>query len=334
LGINAKIKRMKKVAVTMGDPLGIGPEIIVKALLDKKVRELCAPIVIGDASVVEKEIRSLKAPFKVKRIGRTQEDAGKRAVISVIETGPYKWERRKRGPTEEGGRASYEFIKRAVELAMAKEVDAICTAPISKEALRMAGIEFPGHTELLAYLTGTKEFAMMLTGGPLKVILVTTHAPLKEIPFLISKEKILEKIILAKKAARMMGIKKARIAVCGLNPHAGEGGTMGDEEINIIAPAIAEANKRKLRVTGPYPADTLFRKAYMNEVDIVLAMYHDQGLAPLKMIAFDTGVNITLGLPFIRTSPDHGTAYDIAGKGIANPASMIEAVKTAATLLL
>jgi len=335
---------MKRIAITMGDPLGIGPEIIVKALSEKKVLSFCSPVVIGDSAPLEKAIRLLKSHLKVKKIESPGESRPARGVMEIIETGTLKKEiatgpsaprndkRKKPGPTREGGIASYEYIKKAVGLAINGEVDAICTAPISKEALKMAGIDFPGHTEMLARLTGRKEFAMMLAGGPLKVILVTTHAALKDIPSLISGEKVFQKILIAKKAGRMFGIKNPRIAVCGLNPHAGEGGAFGDEEASIIGPAVLKAEKNGVRVTGPHPADSLFRKAYLGQVDIVVAMYHDQALVPLKMIAFDTGVNITLGLPFIRTSPDHGTAYDIAWKGVADPRSMIEALKMAALL--
>ena len=341
--INAKINFMRKIAVTMGDPLGIGPEIIVKALSNKEVLSLCSPIVIGDSHIIEKAIRLLKSHLKVKRLENAAQSRPARGVIEIMEVGALKEEiatasprndrrRLKPGPTAGGGKACYEYIKKAVELAANGDVDAICTGPISKEALKMAGVGFPGHTEMLASLTKTKEFAMMLAGGPLKVMLATTHAPLKDIPSLISREKVFQKILLAGKAGRMFGTKNPRIAVCGLNPHAGEGGAFGDEEKKIIRPAILDARRKGVNVTGPHPADSLFRKAYLGQVDIVIAMYHDQGLVPLKMIAFDTGVNITVGLPFIRTSPDHGTAYDIAWKGTADPQSMTEALKLAATL--
>jgi 4-hydroxythreonine-4-phosphate dehydrogenase len=239
---------------------------------------------------------------------------------------------KKNKPTAEGGRACVSYIKRAVELVISKQVDAIVTAPISKEALKMAGLKWPGHTEMLADLTRTKDYAMMLIGEHLRVILVTIHTALKNVPDLITKQKILKTIRLAKKACNMLGIKNPIIAVAGLNPHAGEAGIFGDEEIKKIIPAVKEAVKEGIPVSGPYPPDTVFHKAYKGNIDIVVCMYHDQGLIPLKMIAFDKGVNVTVGLPFIRTSPDHGTAYDIAWKGIANPSSMIEAIKLAARL--
>jgi 4-hydroxythreonine-4-phosphate dehydrogenase len=224
------------------------------------------------------------------------------------------------------------YIRRAVEIVINKQVDAIVTAPISKESLKMAGFKWPGHTEMLASLTKTKDYAMMLIGEPLTVILVTIHTALKKVPGLITRQKILKTIRLAKKACNMLGIKNPIIAVAGLNPHAGEAGIFGDEEIKKIIPAVKEAVKEGIPVSGPYPPDTVFHKAYKGDIDIVVCMYHDQGLIPLKMIAFDKGVNVTVGLPFIRTSPDHGTAYDIAWKGIANPSSMIEAIKLAARL--
>jgi 4-hydroxythreonine-4-phosphate dehydrogenase len=196
----------------------------------------------------------------------------------------------------------------------------------------MAGVDFPGHTEMLASLTNTRKYAMMLVGGPLKVMLATIHIALKDVPSRIRKKDVLEKIILAARAAGMFRIRRPHIAVCGLNPHAGEGGLFGREEIREIIPAIKKAQAMHIAATGPHPADSLFHKAARGEVDIVLAMYHDQGLAPFKAVAFESGVNITVGLPIIRTSPDHGTAYDIAWKGIASPASMTAAIEAAATL--
>ena len=207
------------------------------------------------------------------------------------------------------------------------QLAALVTAPITKRLIYSAGYQFEGHTELLAHLAGTKKFAMMLVGGPLRVSLVTIHEPLRAVPGLLTTRRIVDVIDLTRQVCRQFGIKNARIGGAALNPHAGEGGLFGDEEKRIIRPAV-----RRTRASGPWPADTLFYKAYRREFDAVVAMYHDQGLGPLKMIAFETGVNVTLGLPFVRTSPDHGTAPDIAGKGIANPASMIAAINLAAEL--
>jgi 4-hydroxythreonine-4-phosphate dehydrogenase len=216
-----------------------------------------------------------------------------------------------------------DWIVEGAKHCLAGELAALVTAPVSKQLVA----PWPGQTELLAHISKTRKYAMMLVGGPLRVALVTTHAPLRDVPKLITGRRIREVIELAEDFCRRIGIKRPRIGVAGLNPHAGEGGLFGDEEKRIIAPAI-----KRTHAVGPLPADTMFHKAYRGELDAVVAMYHDQGLAPLKMIAFDTGVNITLGLPFVRTSPDHGIAYDIAGKGIASPNSMIAAINLAARL--
>ncbi len=326
---------LKKIAVTIGEPGGIGPEVAVGAASSPDVCSICAPILIGARAPVEKAVRMLKLPRTIRCIAAAEESRPGGGFLELIETVPDEACVFKRGaPTAEGGKASYEYIKKAAALAMQGKVAAICTAPISKEALGMAGVKYPGHTEMLARFTGTSEFAMMLTGGPLRVLLVTTHTAIKNVPRLIRKDAVAGKIILAVRAARMLGIKRPRIAVCGLNPHAGEAGLFGSEEIEQIGPAVREARDKGIRVQGPVAPDALFRKAYTGQVDIVVAMYHDQGLIPLKMVAFEKGVNVTVGLPIIRTSPDHGTAYDIAWKGKADPASMIEAMKMALTLRL
>lgn len=314
------MSKKKKIAITIGDPAGVGVEVTLKALLDEVILDTCNPLIIGDRLVIEEAVRQMDIPIDIK-------------LYDILDLAFFKNRRFKKSvPTEEGGKASVAYIKKAVELASLKIVDSIVTAPISKESLYMAGFSWAGHTEMLAELTQTDNYAMMLCGGQLRVILVTTHTSVRNIPYLITKKRVLKTIVLAKKACDMMGIENPRIAVCGLNPHAGESGIFGNEEIDHITPAIQEAINMGIPVSGPYPSDTLFWKAYNGEYDIVVCMYHDQGLIPLKMIAFDRGVNITVGLPFIRTSPDHGTAYDIAWKGLASPSSMIEAVKTAIRL--
>ncbi|MBI5189040.1 MAG: 4-hydroxythreonine-4-phosphate dehydrogenase PdxA [Nitrospirae bacterium] len=322
---------MKKLAITMGDPGGVGPEIIVKALYCAEIRDYCNPVVIGDHIVIEEAINLLKLPVKLRLIKSPEESKSELGVIELIDLGAIK-RFEKCEPTAEGGNACVSYIKKAVELALDKQVDGIVTAPISKEALKMAGFTWPGHTELLAELTGTKDYAMMLVGGPLKVILVTIHTSIRSVPGMITKKNVLKTIHLARKACDMLSIKNPKIAVAGLNPHAGESGIFGDEDIKKIIPAVKEAIKEGIPVSGPYPSDTIFHKAYKGEIDIVVCMYHDQGLIPLKMIAFEEGVNVTVGLPIIRTSPDHGTAYDIAWKGVANPLSMLEAIKMATRL--
>ncbi|HAK88525.1 MAG TPA: 4-hydroxythreonine-4-phosphate dehydrogenase PdxA, partial [Nitrospiraceae bacterium] len=310
--------KSKKIAITIGDPAGIGPEIVLKAIMSHEITGICEPVIVGDRAVIEEAIGKLGLPAGIKDLELID--------TSSIKDGNFQ----KNKPTAEGGRACASYIKKAVELALNKSVDAVVTAPISKEALKMAGFKWPGHTEMLAELTNTKDFAMMFYSEKLKVILVTIHTALSNVPDLIKKEKVLKTIILAKKSCDMLDIKNPLIAVSGLNPHAGESGIFGNEEIKEIAPAIEEAQNMGIPVSGPYPADTLFHRAYNGEFDIIVCMYHDQGLTPFKMIAFEKGVNMTVGLPIIRTSPDHGTACDIAWKGIANPSSIIEAIKLAA----
>jgi 4-hydroxythreonine-4-phosphate dehydrogenase len=312
------MKKLKKIAVTIGDPAGIGPEITLKALQSEEVMRVCRPLIIGSVSVLEQASSNFGIPLN-------------REMYDILDCGDIKGHDFIRGrATAEGGRDCVAYIKKATELAMKGDVEAIVTAPISKEALKMAGFKWPGHTEMLAELTGTEDFAMVLSGGPITVILVTIHTALSNVPPMITRERVLKTIVMAKKTCDIMGIEKPRIAVAGLNPHGGEAGMFGKEEMDEINPAIEEARRMGIPASGAYPPDTLFHKVYKGEFDITVCMYHDQGLIPLKMIAMDKGVNMTVGLPFIRTSPDHGTAYDIAWKGIANPSSMVEAIKMAA----
>jgi 4-hydroxythreonine-4-phosphate dehydrogenase len=324
---------MKKIAITMGDPAGVGSEIIIKALSQAGIHGYCRPIIVGDRTPLEEAIALLKLPAQLRIIKSPEESQPfhKGSTIELIDMEIIK-KIRKGKPTASGGKASVQYIQKAVELALDKHVDGIVTAPISKEAIHKAGFPWPGHTEMISDLTHTKDYAMMFVGGPLRIILVTIHTALKKVPSLITKERILKTLRLAKKACEMLGMKAPKIAVAGLNPHAGEAGLFGDEEIMEISPAVKEALEEGISVSGPFPPDVIFHKAYRGEFDLIVCMYHDQGLIPLKMVAFDRGVNITVGLPIIRTSPDHGTAYDIAWKGIANPSSMIEAIKFAAKL--
>jgi 4-hydroxythreonine-4-phosphate dehydrogenase len=320
---------MRRVAITMGEPGGVGPEVAVKAALG--VKDICTPLIVGDKTVIEEALCMLKLPV---RLSVTDEPAALGPdMLQIIHTGPaggYK----KGGPSEAGGRASVDAVRRALELALAGRVDAMATAPISKEALRIAGFPWPGHTEMLAELTGTEDYAMMLMGGPLRVVLVTIHEALRDVPALVTRESVLRTLRLALRAGRMLSIERPKIAVSGLNPHAGEAGLFGGEEAESIIPAIEKARAEGILAEGPFPPDTVFWRASRGEFDIVVSMYHDQGLIPLKLIAFETGVNVTVGLPVIRTSPDHGTAYEIAWKGKAEPSSMVEAVKAALNLRL
>lgn len=322
---------MKKLAITMGDPGGVGPEIIVRAVAAKEIRGHCRPVVIGERFVMEEAAGLVDPNLRVRVIADPGESDSSPGVIELIELGVLR-EFEKGRPTAVGGKACATYIRKAVELALEGKVEGIVTAPISKEALRMAGLSWPGHTEMLAELTGTGDYAMMLAGGPLRVILVTIHTSLRSVPDLITKQNVFKTIRLAKKACDMLGIEHPRIAVAGLNPHGGEAGLFGDEEEREIRPAVEDARREGIPVDGPFPPDTVFHKAYKGKTDIVVCMYHDQGLIPLKMIAFDRGVNITVGLPFVRTSPDHGTAYDIAWTGKADPSSMMEAIRLASAL--
>lgn len=322
---------MKKIAITMGEPGGIGPEVIIKALSRAEIRNSCEPVVIGNAEVIKDAVRLTGLPLKVRSISALSESKPAAGIIEVFEVTPPS-SFKKNVPSKNAGKAVVRYIKKAVDLAINNEVSAIVTAPISKESLKMAGYNWPGHTELLAELTDTKEFAMMFVSEKLKVILATIHTPLKNVPKLIKENLVLKTIILAERGMKMLGVAEPRIAVAGLNPHAGEAGIMGDEEIKAIIPAIKKARAMGLNISGPFPPDVIFHKAYNGDFDIVVCMYHDQGLIPFKMLAFETGVNMTVGLPIIRTSPDHGTAFDIAWQNKENPSSMIEAIKLAAKI--
>lgn len=319
-------------AITMGDPAGIGPEIVVKALGSPRLWKVCRPVVLGRLPVLEAAARAIDPDIVFVPVGRTL-PAATRSRCPLVETGPERDSLPPLGHASvAGGRAALEAITMAICLALDGRADAIVTAPISKEAIRAAGSPFPGHTEMLAAFTGAKRHAMMLVGGPLRVSLATIHVPLSQVPSLITARGVREVIELTWDAVRHFGLRRPKIAVCGLNPHAGEAGIMGGEERRIIAPAVRAAARAGIPVSGPYPADTIFFRAARGEFAAVVAMYHDQGLGPLKTLAFDTGVNLTLGLPIIRTSVDHGTAFDIAGKGVASPESLLAAIELAATM--
>jgi 4-hydroxythreonine-4-phosphate dehydrogenase len=327
------MERKPVIVITMGDPAGIGPEIIAKIIDSSEIFSLCKPVVIGDAGVMKKQIEEMRLPVSVKCItSLSQADPanGRLDVLDLknVDLSTHRWG----SPGAASGTAVVEYIKKAVELTMNREADAIVTAPISKEMMNAAGHHYAGHTELISELTGTSEYGMMFVGGGLRVILATIHVALKEVPRLITQASVLQTLRLAHKAVQMFGIDRPRIGVAALNPHAGEGRLFGNEEWDSILPAVIEARGEGIHASDPIPADTLFYKARNNYFDIVVAMYHDQGLAPLKMIAFGKSVNITVGLPIIRTSVDHGTAYDIAGKGCADPASLHEAVTLAVSL--
>jgi 4-phospho-D-threonate 3-dehydrogenase / 4-phospho-D-erythronate 3-dehydrogenase len=319
--------------ITMGDAAGVGPEIIVKTLCEPEVFRACCPVVIGDRRRLEAADRVLGAQIRFRAVTRAGAASGEPGTIDVMDLAnvaadlPF-------GHVDAGaGRAAYAFVAKAVELALRGEIQAIVTAPLNKQALNLAGCRFPGHTEILAHLSGTKDYAMLLVGGSLRVIHATTHVSIRQACDRIRKERVLRVIQLADGAMRRLGVGDPRIAVAGLNPHAGEGGLLGREEREQIEPAVAAASSMGLCVFGPIPPDTVFhRAAIKKEFDIVVAMYHDQGHIPLKLLDFSGGVNVTVGLPFIRTSVDHGTAFDIAGSGRADNRSLREALLLAARM--
>ena len=317
------------VAVTMGDPSGVGPEVAVKAARDPSVRRACRVIIVGDVL----PLQQAGAPaWTVRRAGAA---GGGHAPVQVETVTRLKPAAGRPGrPTRSGGEASYRYILRAVELIRSGGADAMATAPISKKALNDAGHAWPGHTELLADLTGTPEVRMMLYGGRLRVVLATVHLPLTEVATALTRKRVRTTVELTHDSLRKwFGVAEPRLAVAALNPHGGEAGMFGQEERKVIRPAVRDCLNRGMKVSGPVPADSLFHRAAGGEFDAVVCMYHDQGLGPFKLLHFTDGVNLTLGLPLIRTSVDHGTAYDIAGKGVADARSMKQAILLAAELV-
>lgn len=328
------MKNRPIIGITMGDPAGIGPEIIAKALMNSEIHQVCFPLVIGDMEVMREAIRSFSSGLEVRGIEKIKDGIFELGKIEILDQKNVDILRLKPGiPSKMSGTAMIDYIKAAALLAKDGMIDAVATAPINKEAAAAAGLKYPGHTEFLADLSGTKNFGMMMVGGNLKVMLATIHAALKEVPLLINRERVLVAIRLSHQALKdFFGIDRPKIGVAGLNPHAGEGGLFGSEEREKILPAVIQAREEGIDVSDPLPPDTIFHKAYLGYYDIIVTMYHDQGLIPLKMLAFGKAVNVTVGLPFIRTSVDHGTAYDIAGKGLADPSSLIEAIRLAAEM--
>lgn len=287
---------LPRIGITAGDPAGIGPEVAKKASADPRVLEVCTPVIYGPVSDDD------LAAFARGRM------------------------------SAEAGRAAYDAIVQAVQDARKGTIAAVATAPINKEALKAAGLPWPGHTELLAHLTGARRVAMMFYTETLRVVLATVHIPLRDVPAALTRARLEETIELAAAELPRFGIATPRLALAGLNPHAGEHGLMGAEEEEALAPAVSACRSRGIEIEGPYPADTVFVRAARGDFDAVIACYHDQGLIPVKLLAFGRAVNVTLGLPIIRTSVDHGTAFDIAGRGVADPSSLVEAVRLAARL--
>jgi 4-hydroxythreonine-4-phosphate dehydrogenase len=320
------------IGITMGDPAGIGPEVCVKSLADPEVARIARCVVIGDSKVLSYAVKISKLPgITINPIKNMEEAKFKRNVIDVLDLSNVDVHKLKIGILSPMcGRASIEYLEAAIKLAKEGKIDAITTGPINKEAIQKAGYKFQGHTEILARRTKTKEYGMMFVSDALWVLLVTTHIPLKDVSRSLNKKKVLSKIKMAHEILSRIRGRGPRIGVAGLNPHAGESGIFGKEEIKIIKPAILEAKKLGIDVKGPISPDAIFNLANAGVFDIVVAMYHDQGLIPLKLLSFNKSVNVTVGLPIVRTSVDHGTGFDIAGKGWANPGSMIQAIKVAA----
>jgi 4-hydroxythreonine-4-phosphate dehydrogenase len=320
------------IGITMGDPVGIGPEIILLSLCKPSIYKICRPLVIGDFQILNAVKKCIRSNLHIKSVEDPDEGIYKIGSIDLLNLSEIVPDKVVWGnPTVETGRAMVRYIKATSDLATRGRIAAMVTCPINKAAMQIAGCHYHGHTELLADRTRSENFAMMLAGNRLRVVLVTIHVPLKEVPSLLSEQKVLLTIKLTWQTLHeRFGLKTPRIAVAGLNPHAGEAGMFGDEEKTIITPAIHDARNQGFDVVGALPPDTVFYQAVNGHYDAVISMYHDQGLIPFKLIHFNDGVNITLGLPIIRTSVDHGTAYDIAGTGIADPGSLIAAITMAA----
>ncbi len=320
-------------AITLGDPAGVGPEITVRALAEADVYGWCRPFVIGDRRVLERAAAVVGSTPRFRLIEHPADAQGEFGTIDVLDmpnAAPDDVPWGHVGAT--AGRAAVEYVLRGADLAMAGEVEGIVTAPLNKEAMSLAGFTWAGHTELLADRTQSGNVTMMLTGNGLRVVHVSTHVSLREAIRRVTTRRVRDVIGLAYEALRGLGITEPRIAVAGLNPHAGEGGMFGDEDSREIAPAVAAERENGRDVHGPIPPDTVFWRARKGEFDAVVAMYHDQGHIPMKLMGFDEGVNISIGLPIIRTSVDHGTAFDIAGTGVARHASMVEALRVAAQM--
>jgi 4-hydroxythreonine-4-phosphate dehydrogenase len=332
------------VGISSGDPCGIGPEVVAKSLASQEIYETCRPMVVSDAGVMEQALEIAKLDLKIHRIGSPKEGYYHHGTIDVLDLHNVDLDRLVyKKVSKMGGKASFEYVEKLIELALRGDVHATVTGPIHKEAINLAGFHYAGHTEIYAALTKTANYAMMLCRDDFRVIHVSTHVSLRNACEMVKKERVHRVIHLAHESLLQLGIANPRIGVAGLNPHAGERGLFGKEEIEEIIPAIEEAKKESIRVEGPVPPDTIFPKAIGGQYDIVVVMYHDQGHIPIKVSGFEynrkenewldvTGVNVTTGLPIIRTSVDHGVAFGKAGEGRASPTSMIQAIKMAVAL--
>lgn len=322
---------LPRIGITMGDPAGIGPEVVLKAVAEEEIRRACIPVIIGDAQLLAHTARTLdlQSGYDIVRAEEPFPEHSEPVIYHLdnitgfIEPG-----------IESGaaGKAAGGYIEAAVELCAAGSIDAVATAPINKRALFLGGYSFPGHTEFFAHLTGAEEYAMAFVAGNLRIVLLSTHVPLAEAIRLVERDRIVRRVNLTNRELQRWGIEKPRLAVAALNPHGAEGGLFGVEEASEIMPAIDACRRDEINVQGPFSADTVFLRASRGEFDGVIACYHDQAMIPVKCLSFGEAVNVTLGLPFIRTSVDHGTAFDIAGKGLAEHSSMVAAIKLAAEL--
>ncbi len=320
-------------AITIGDPAGVGPEVVAKSLSSREIYDMCRPFVIGESGTMQAAFDLIKKPLKLHQINKAADTMGKYGTVDILDMHNLNWKEVKYGEISAAcGRAAMEFIEKAMQLCLAKEVRGMVTAPINKEATMLAGYPGLGHLEYLAKATNAKSYATMLATGNLRCVHLTTHYSLREACDKVKKDRILAMIKLTDESFQQWGFGKPKIAVAGLNPHAGEDGMFGREEIEEITPAVKEAQALGIDVVGALPADSIFNHAINGRFDVVVVMYHDQGHIPVKVHGFEKSVSVALGLPFLRTAVDHGTAFDIAGKGVANAESMEEAIKTAVWL--
>lgn len=329
-----RLKRsLPRIGITMGDPAGIGPEVVLKAVAEEEVRRVCVPIIIGDAQLLAHTARTLdlQCGYDIVRLGESiPEEIHDPLIYHLDNIGGFVEPGIESGVA---GKAAAGYIEAAVRLCAAGSIDAIATAPINKRALFLGGYSFPGHTEFLAHLTGTEEYAMAFVAANLRIVLLSTHVPLAVAIRMVERDRLVKIIHLTHRELMRWGLERPRIAVAALNPHGAEGGLFGVEEASEMLPAIEACRVNdEMNVQGPFSADTVFLRASRGEFDAVVACYHDQAMIPVKCLSFGEAVNVTLGLPFIRTSVDHGTAFDIAGKGLAEHSSMVAAIKLAADL--
>lgn len=327
--------RKPTIAITMGDPCGIGPEVVVKALADPRVYASCRPVVVGNTYALERAVELTGSPLRINAVedpSNAGRDSGTVDVVDIGNLNPEDITVGKINPI--CGQAAMEWVTKAGQLAMAGEVEALATAPLNKEAASLAGYKSIGHMELLQELTGSKTVATMLMAKNLRVVHLTTHRSLRLACDYVKKDRILEFLRITHDSFVQWGFDKPRIAAAALNPHGSDGGLLGNEEAEEIAPAVAEAKEQGINAIGPIPADAVFHHAIEGRYDVVLAMFHDQGHIPVKVYGFEESITANLGLPFVRTSVDHGTAFDIAGQGIATHASMLEAIRLAVALTI